>query len=106
MTLVELVYDISKRLSLEEQTSGIGQEMRIAAVKIPGKVAAGFVLGGKRYRRRVLTAHSLLMQLDVLLELVVRLHLLPRDDIMDAWNKLQHVEQMMTALADSLEPPP
>jgi four helix bundle protein len=105
MTLVELVYGVSKRLPLDEQTSGIGLEMRRTAVKIPGKVASGFVLGGRRYRCRVLASHSLLMQLDVLLELVVRLQLLPRDDIMDAWNMLQEVEELLTALADSLEPP-
>ena len=104
MRLVELVYGITRKLPVDERF-GLKSQMQRAAVSIPSNIAEGYGLGAAGYRHHVMIARGSLMELEVQLELVVRLKLINCDDVAACWPLVQRVGQMLTRLALSLAKP-
>lgn len=105
MQLVESVYAITARLPKDERYGLVSQMQRVA-VSIPCNIAEGYGLGAGGYHHHVMIARGSLMELEVQLELVVRLKLVERDDVVACWPTAQSIGQMLTKLALSLEKKP
>lgn len=105
MELVELVYEICRQLPSNEKY-GLISQMQRAAVSVPSNIAEGYGLGTRGYHHHVMIARGSLMELEVQLELVVRLKLVERDDVVACWPTAQSIGQMLTKLALSLEKKP
>lgn len=105
MLLVESNYGITAKLPRDERF-GLASQMQRAAVSVPCNIAEGYGLGAGGYHRHMMIARGSPMELEVQLELVVRLRLIERDDVVACWPLAQSVGQMLTKLALSLEKKP
>lgn len=101
MTLVEAVYSVGRAMP-DGERFGLTSQLQRAAVSVPSNIAEGYGRGGGDYRRFVLIARGSLMELETQLELAVRLGLVERPIVADAWPLTQDVGRMLTRLAGAL----
>lgn len=102
MDLVEAVYAVT-RLLPDSERFGLISQMQRAAVSAPSNIAEGYGRGGRDYRRFVMMARGSVMELETQIEITVRLKLLSREEIREAWDLSQGTAKMLSRLADSLK---
>lgn len=102
MDLVQSVYRLTKSLPDNERFGLIGQS-QWASVSIPANIAEGYGCGEGNYPHRIRIARGSLMELEVYLELFVKLDYIPRNKIVSAWKLSQDVGAMLTRLSQSLD---
>ena len=104
MTLVEVVYKVSKRFPADERF-GLTAQLRRAAVSIPSNIGEG-----KRRKRQRAFLHHLDIALgsqgevDVQLELAFRLGFLSREEYSDIVQRVDEVGRMLNGLIESMQP--
>ena len=104
MTLVEDVYRISKGFPSDERF-GLTAQLRRAAVSIPSNIGEG-----KRRKRQKAFLHHLDIALgsqgevDVQLELALRLGFLPRSQYDKVAQPVDEVGRMLNGLIESMQP--
>ena len=104
MTLVEDVYRISKGFPSDERF-GLTAQLRRAAVSIPSNIGEG-----KRRKRQKAFLHHLDIALgsqgevDVQLELALRLGFLPRSQYDKVAQRVDEVGRMLNGLIESMQP--
>lgn len=105
MTLVELIFDLTRRLP-DEQRFGLISQMQRAAVSIPSNIAEGHAKrSGKDYQRHLRIAAGSTAELETQIELCVRLKFLEREQVRNAWTCSQRVAKMLSRLIQSLSKP-
>ena len=102
MELVELVYAITRAMP-DSERFGLVSQLQRASVSVPSNIAEGFGLGGGGYRKHVRIARGSLMEVEVQLELAVRLKLVDREAVIRAWQLAQVVGRMLTKLSAALK---
>lgn len=103
MELVEHCYGITGGLPIEERY-GLTSQIRRAAVSIPANVAEGHNRRlPKPYRNHVNIAMGSQAELETLLELTVRLEMLPANSIREANALANRVGQMLHGLHRSFK---
>jgi four helix bundle protein len=104
MTLVEDVYRISKGFPSDERF-GLTAQLRRAAVSVPSNIGEG-----KRRKRQKAFLHHLDIALgsqgevDVQLELALRLGFLPRGQYDKVAQRVDEVGRMLNGLIESMQP--
>ena len=89
MTLVERVFELTQLLP-DDQRFGLISQMQRAAISVPSNIAEGHAKrSGKDYVRHLRIAAGSTAELETQLELCVRLGLIPRDRVRDAWSASQ-----------------
>ena len=103
MDLVEDCYRITRRLPIEERY-GLTSQIRRAAVSIPANVAEGHNRRlPKPYRNHVNIGMGSQAELETLLELTVRLQMLPAEALNGIDMVVRRVGQMLHGLHRSLK---
>ena len=104
MTLVEEVYRVTKRFPREE-LFGLTAQIRKASVSIPSNIGEG-----KRRKRERAFLHHLDIALgsqgevDVQLEIALRVGFLPRAEYTRIQNVVEQVGRMLNGLISSMQP--
>ncbi len=102
MRLAESVYALTRRLPRDEQY-GLTAQLRRAAIGIPSNVAEGQQQGFDRtYLRYVSVALGSEAELQTQLELVVRLHFVPSEDVQPVIELASRTGQVLRGLQRSL----
>ncbi len=102
MELVEAVYVASTTWDKDERF-GLTSQARRAAVSIPANIAEGFGRMTKRdYTKFLFIARGSVMELQVHLNIAVRVGVASRENIRAAWKLSMSVVKMLTALIRSL----
>ena len=102
MELVEAVYRLAEDLP-DTEKYGLKSQTQRCAVSIPSNIAEGFGRGSRiEYARFVTIARGSLMELETQLALMVRLHVVDREDVLPLWDKTQSIGKMLTRLRNSL----
>ncbi len=102
MEMVEHCYGITGSLPTEERY-GLTSQIRRAAVSVPSNVAEGHNRRlPKPYRNHVNIAMGSQAELETLLELTVRLRMLPAESLSDINMLVRRVGQMLHGLHRSL----
>jgi four helix bundle protein len=104
MTLVEEIYKLSARFPSDERF-GLTSQIRRAAVSIPSNIGEG-----KRRKRQRAFLHHLDIalgsqgELEVQLEIALRLGFVATKDIDPVMNRVAEVGRMLNGLIESLQP--
>ena len=102
MRMVELIFEITRRLP-DDQRFGLISQMQRAAVSVPSNIAEGHAKrAGKDYKRHLTIAAGSVAELETQIELCVRLRLISRQSVVGAWTQSQRVAQMLTRLIQSI----
>jgi four helix bundle protein len=102
MKLVELAFELTRYLP-DDQRFGLISQMQRAAISIPSNIAEGHAKrSGKDYVRHFRIAAGSTDELETQIELCIRLRLIPRDRVHEAWIASQRVAQMLTRLIQRL----
>jgi four helix bundle protein len=104
MTLVEEIYTISKRFPADERF-GLTSQIRRAAVSIPSNIGEG----ARRKRRKAFLHHLDIAlgsqgEVDVQLEIALRLGYCVKADRSQIQQRLDRVGRMLNGLIESLQP--
>jgi four helix bundle protein len=102
MGLVQEVYRLTERIPDRERYGLISQAQR-ASVSVPANIAEGYGCGGGDYARFVRIARGSLMEVEVYLELFVKLGYITRKDIVASWKLSQKSGAMLTRLLQALD---
>ena len=98
MHLVELTFELTERLP-SNQRFGLISQMQRAAISIPSNIAEGHAKrSGKDYQRHLRIAAGSIAELETQLELCVRLKVVEREAVRDAWHCSQRVAPMLARL--------
>ena len=102
MDLTTNIYQLTAQLPPEERY-GISSQMRRAAVSIPSNIAEGSYRGTRKdYRNFILVAYGSGAELETQLEILNRLGLVARGNIVTAQHLLNSVMRMLNNLAKEL----
>lgn len=105
MDLTVLVYRLTKKLPKSEEY-GLKSQMRDASVSSPSNIAEGFGrMSRKAYGNHVSIARGSTLEIQTQLELCVKLDLLTREDVADAWQLSDRISQMLSKLITRLRHP-
>lgn len=104
MTLVEEVYGLSKRFPRDERF-GLTSQLRRAAISIPSNIGEG----ARRKRRKAYLNHLDIAlgsqgEVEVQLELAVRLGFCRRDAYEQIQERVERIGRMLNGLIGSLQP--
>jgi four helix bundle protein len=102
MELVQRIYQTTKRLPDGERYGLMSQAQR-AAASIPANLAEGHTRGGGEYRYHVRVARGSLAEVEVYLELFVKLGFCTCEEILESWKLSQEIGGMLTRLYGALE---
>ncbi len=102
MMLVKGAYRLTKCLP-EGERYGLTSQSQRASVSVPANIAEGYGCGAGDYGRHIRIARGSLMELEVYLELFVKLEYIPRQEIVSAWQLSQKTGAMLTRLIQSLD---
>jgi four helix bundle protein len=102
MDLVEKVFEITSMLP-ENQRFCLISQMQRAAVSIPSNIAEGHAKrSSKDYHRHLKIAAGSLAELETQMELCVRLRLIDRKSVLQAWTVSQSAARMLYRLTASI----
>ena len=98
MELVQEIYGLTEKYPVDEKPSLVSQ-MRVAAIKIPAKIAAAVACGNLKISLWYLAiSHGLLASLEAYLKLSVRLKYIPKVEAAPAMEKCKSIERMIDEL--------
>ena len=104
MTLVEEIYVCSRRFPPDERF-GLTSQLRRAATSIPSNIGEG----SRRKRRKAFLHHLDIAlgsqgEVDVQMELALRLGFCPRRDYSNVQQRIDRIGRMLNGLIESLQP--